>query len=73
MVYYFKGLFFSNNNVIQDRLLVEELVPYLIDDKLYQILAMTHSLNEIKNEIFDLKSNGVYGPGGFGAFFFQKY
>lgn len=34
---------------------------------------MTHSPNEIKNEIFDLKSNGVYGPGGFGDFFFQKY
>jgi len=73
IVNYYKSLFFSTNIVLQDQLLVEEAIPKLIDDTTNQLLTMIPSLQEVKNAVFDLNSEGAPGPDGFGASFYQFF
>jgi len=73
IVNYYKCLFFYSNTVLQDRLLVEETIPKIIDDTTNNLLTMIPSLSEVKAAVFDLNHDGAPGPDGFGACFFQAY
>lgn len=73
MVSNYKNLFFSSIFFLQDQLLVEEAIPRLIDDTTNNLLTMLPSIEEVKNAVFELNSNGAPGPDGFGACFFQTY
>ena len=73
IVNYYKCLFSSSNTVLQDRLLVEETIPKIIDDTTNNLLTMISSLLEVKAAVFDLNHDGAPGPYGFGACFFQAY
>jgi hypothetical protein len=73
VVNYNQNLFCTNSDVLQDDLLVEEVIPSLIDDRVNALLTMIPSPSEIKNAVFDLNKDGAPGPDGFGAFFFQTY
>jgi len=72
IVNYYQTLF-STNFVLQDTLLIEEVIPNLIDDNTNRLLTMMPSPEEIKYAVFDLNPNGAPGPDGFGASFFQTY
>ena len=52
---------------------MEEAIPKLIDDTTNQLLTMIPSLQEVKNDVFDLNSEGAPGPDGFGASFYQFF
>lgn len=72
MVSHYKCLF-SANNVLQDSLLVEEVIPNLIDPQINTILTQIPTPEEIKHAVFDMNKDGAPGPDGFGAGFFQEY
>lgn len=73
IINYYKNLFYSSNYFLQDSLLVEEAIPKLIDDTTNNILTMIPTMEEVKNAVFSLNSDGAPGPDGFGACFFQNY
>jgi hypothetical protein len=73
VVNYYQNLFCTNSDVLQDELLVEEVIPSLIDDRVNALLTMNPSPSKIKNAVFDLNKDGAPGLDGFGAFFFQNY
>jgi len=73
IVNYYKRLFSSSNTVLQDRLLVEETIPKIIDDTTNNLFTMIPSLSEVKAAVFDLNHDGSPGPDGFGPCFFQAY
>jgi hypothetical protein len=58
---------------LQDRLLVEEVIPQLINEYVNELLTTMPSRMEIKHAVFDLNKEGAPGLDGFGAFFFQTY
>lgn len=70
IVNYFENLF-CTNPILQDSLLVEEVIPNLIDDNTNNLLTMLPTHAEIKAAVFNLDKDGAPGPDGFGAFFFQ--
>ncbi|GAU50480.1 hypothetical protein TSUD_409650 [Trifolium subterraneum] len=72
VVDYFKNVF-CTNTVLQDQLLVEEVIPSLIDDNVNTLLTLIPSRDEIKNAVFSLNKDSAPGPDGYGAFFYQKY
>ena len=72
VVNYYKNLF-SYNFVLQDSLLVEEVIPTLIDNQTNRLLTMISSTDEIKGVVFGLNSEGAPNPDGFGACFFHTY
>jgi hypothetical protein len=69
VVNHFQNLF-CTNSFVQDQILVEEVIPKLVDDNMNTILP---SKGEIKHAVFDLNKDGAPGPDGFGAHFFQTY
>jgi hypothetical protein len=71
-VEYFKNVF-CTNTVLQDQLLIEEVIPSLINDDVNTLLTLIPSQEEIKNAVFNLNKDGAPGPDGYGAFFYQKY
>jgi ribonuclease HI len=73
IVQYYKSLFCTNLDVLQDQSIVDDVIPKVIDDRLNSILTMLPSPEEIKNAVFDLNKDSAPGPDGFGAFFFQTY
>jgi hypothetical protein len=73
IVDYYNKLFFSPNIVLQDQLLVEEVIPNLIDEDTNRLLTMLPSKEEVKRAVFDLNPEGAPGPDGFGATFYQVY
>jgi hypothetical protein len=58
---------------LQDQLLIEEVIPSLINDDVNTLLTLIPSQEEIKNAVFILNKDGAPGPDGYGAFFYQKY
>jgi hypothetical protein len=72
VVEYFKNVF-CTNTVLQDQLLIEEVIPSLINDDVNTLLTLIPSQEEIKNAVFNLNKDGAPGPDGYGAFFYQKY
>lgn len=72
IVDYFKNLF-CTNHVLQEQVLVEEVIPKLIDDNTNKLLTMLLTKAEIKAAVFNLNKYGAPGPDGFGGFFFQTY
>jgi len=52
---------------------VEEAIPKLIDDTTNNILTMLPTMEEVKNVVFGLNSDGAPGPDGFRACFFQSF
>jgi len=72
IVNHFENLF-CTNPILQDSLLVEEVIPRLIDDNTNNLLTMLPTHAEIKVAVFNLNKDGAPGPDGFGAFFFQTY
>lgn len=54
-------------------MLVEEVIPQLINEYVNELLTTMPSRMEIKHAVFDLNKEGAPGPDGFGAFFFQTY
>lgn len=73
IVNYYKNLFFSSSHFLQDHLLVEEVIPTIIDDATNKIPTNIPNPSEVKNAIFYLNHDGAPGPHGFGACFFQTY
>ena len=51
---------------------MEEAIPNLIDDTTNNILTMLPYKEEVKNAVFELNPDGVPGPDGFGACFYQQ-
>jgi hypothetical protein len=72
VVNHFKTVF-STNTVLQDHLLVEEVIPNLVNDTVNDLLTMIPSIEEIKNAVFSLNKDSAPGPDGFGGFFYQNY
>jgi len=72
IVNYYKHLF-SSNFVLQDLLLVNEVIPKIIEDHTNNLLTMLLSIEEIKVAVFSLNNEGAPSPGGFGASFFHHY
>ncbi|MCH85398.1 RNA-directed DNA polymerase (Reverse transcriptase), partial [Trifolium medium] len=70
---YFKNLFCTNNVILQDNLLIEDVIPNVIDNQLNNIITTLPSPAEIKSAVFYLNKDGAPGPDGFGAFFYQTY
>jgi len=50
-------------------LLVEEVIPHLIDESVNELLTKMPSKMEIKHAVFDLNKEGAPGLDGFGDFF----
>ena len=73
IVSYYHNLFSSSNTVLHDQLLVEEVIPNIIDETANNLLIMIPSLAEVKQAVFDLNSDGAPRPDGFGDWFFQSY
>ncbi|MCI10561.1 RNA-directed DNA polymerase (Reverse transcriptase), partial [Trifolium medium] len=73
VVHHFQNLFCTNLEVLQDELLVDEVIPSAIDDRVNSLSTMIPSPSEIKNAVFELNQDGAPGSDGFGAFFFQTY
>ena len=73
IVDYYQNLFFSTNSFLQEQLLVEEVIPKMIDDTTNNLLIMSPSELEVKNAVFGLNPDGAPGPDGFGACFYQTY
>jgi hypothetical protein len=59
--------------ILQDELLLEEVIPNIVDERVNSLLTMIPSLLEIKNAVYELNKDGAPGPNGFGTFFFQTY
>jgi len=72
IVNYYSNLF-STNPFLQDDLLVEEVIPSLIDENTNNLLTMIPNEDEIKAAVFSMNRDGAPGPDGFGACFFQSY
>jgi hypothetical protein len=72
VVNHFQNLF-CTNSFVQDQILVEEVIPKLVDDNVNNLLTILPSKDEIKHAVFDLNKDGAPGPDGFGAHFFQTY
>jgi len=53
--------------------LVDEIIPELVDEATNNLLIMIPSELEVKNVVFNLNQDGAPGPDGFGASFFQTY
>ncbi|WJX32857.1 hypothetical protein P8452_21136 [Trifolium repens] len=73
IVHYYQNLFYSNNVVLQENNLVEDVIPNLISEETNRLLTMLPSSSEIHNAIFSMNSQSAPGPDGFGAYFFQTY
>lgn len=69
---YYRNLF-CTNSVLQERLLVEDTIPKLVNDDINAILTLLPTHQEIKVVVFSLNKDSAPGPDGFGAFFFQSY
>lgn len=52
--------------------MIDEVIPFLIDDEVNYMLIMLPFELEIKHAIFDLNRDSALGPDGFGALF-QTY
>jgi len=72
IVNYYKWLF-STNTVLQDSLLVDEVIPGLIDEPINTLLTKIPTAEEIKHAVFDMNKDGAPDPDGFGGLFYQKY
>jgi hypothetical protein len=57
IVNYYNALF-STNFVLHESLLVDEVIPSLIDEQTNRLITMLPSTNEIKNVVFNLNSDG---------------
>jgi hypothetical protein len=64
---------FCNNPFLQEHLLVEEVIPNLIDDNTNNLLTILPTHYEINTAVFNLNKDGASCPYGFGAFFFETY
>jgi exonuclease III len=73
IVHYYKNLFCTNHAVLQDSMLIDEVIPQVIDNNVNNLLTLLPSIAEIRNAVFGLNKDGAPGPDGFGAFFFQNY
>ncbi|KAK2374968.1 hypothetical protein QL285_075894 [Trifolium repens] len=69
IVHYYKSLFCTNSHVLQDQLLIDDVIPEIIDDRLNSMLTMMPSAQEIKNAVFSLNKDG--GPMALGPSFFM--
>lgn len=54
-------------------MLVDEVIPHMIDDTTNNLLIMMPSDYEVKNAVINFNQDGAPGPDGFGASFFQTY
>ena len=61
---------FSNENVVQDSGIIEDVIPSLVIDDTNKLLTMLPLREEIHNAVFIMKKDSSPGPDGFGAFFF---
>lgn len=73
VVSYYNNLFFSLNTFLQEQVLVDEVIPKLIDETSNNLMTMIPSEGQVKNEVFNLNQDGAPGPDGFGACFYQSY
>jgi hypothetical protein len=56
---------------LQDQLLVQEVIPNLINDNVNTLLTLIPSQEKIKK--INVNKDGAPGPDGYGAIFYQKY
>lgn len=62
---------FSSNLFLQDQLLLEEIIPNMVNDSINNLVTLLPSKEEIKNAVFYLTKDVAPGLDGFRACFFQ--
>lgn len=72
VVSFYEKLFCTENNC-NDNGLIEEVIPSLVTLEQNLMLTNLPSLDEVKEAVFSLNSDGSPGPDGFGATFFQTF
>jgi len=72
VVSHFTNLF-SNENVVHDDGIIDEIIPSLVTENTNKLLTLLPSIDEIHNAVFSMNKDSAPGPDGFGAFFFQTY
>lgn len=68
---YFTGLFASKNRCIPNDL-IDKVIPLLVSSEDNTTLTAASSLEEVRNAVFSMNSNGTLGPDSFGWCFYKK-
>ncbi|MCI29483.1 RNA-directed DNA polymerase (Reverse transcriptase), partial [Trifolium medium] len=72
VVSYYNSIFNTDNNCL-DNGLVDKVIPNMLNEAMNDMLTKLPSLEEVKDVVFGMNSNGAPGPDGYGAYFFQNY
>lgn len=72
VVSFYEKLFCTGNSC-NDNGLIEEVIPSLVSREKNLMLTNIPSMEEVKEAVFSMNTNGAPGPDGFGAFSIQKY
>lgn len=68
---YFTSLFASKNRCIPNDL-IDKVIPLLVSSEDNTTLTAASSLEEVRNAVFSMNSNGTLGPDSFGWCFYKK-
>lgn len=69
---HFKNLF-NQVSILPENGLIEETIPYLVNDHTNTMLTNMPSSKEIHQTVMDLNCDDAHGPDGFGADFYKYY
>lgn len=72
IVDYYERLFRGDNGCIYNRI-IEEVISNVVSADDDEMLTCMPSVEEIREVVFAMNTDGSPGPDGFGAFFFQYY